>query len=412
MYASAIVQGAEADGTTASGSMAEADALDGRFSIPQSERLLDRRLERLLLIATIEALLEHQLALREPAADGTYLVFPSQFTSDWAEGTDPQGQTASVTFEGPVRNLYATLVVRLAHNGEFKIDRKAMWRNAAVFTVETGGECGFSLRESADGSGELCVFLRADVHGRKAAPHTQYRFEAFILSHLEKRALEGSVKLTRHFACPQCGTPVPSAWVSGLRAQGRLTLPCPIDGVEIALTEPLERIASRADVSRMEIAADRARDRGVSEVVLIGKQEVGQFDVFLCYNRKDAAAVEGVYRQLREHKIRPWLDAHELRPGNVWLDEISRLIGSVTTAAVFVGAASTGRVQDMEIRALLRMFADRSVRIIPILLPGAGDRPNWSAFLDDFQWVDFQRSDPEPLSQLVYGITGIRAQSR
>ena len=108
----------------------------------------------------------------------------------------------------------------------------------------------------------------------------------------------------------------------------------------------------------------------------------------------------------------PWLDAHDLRPGNVWLDEINRLIGSVTAAAVFVGAASTGRVQEMEIRALLRMFADRGVRIIPILLPGAGARPNWSAFLDDFQWVDFQRSDPEPLSQLRYGITGVHPQVR
>ena len=412
VYASAIVQGAEAEGSSASGSIAEADALDGRFNMPQSERLQDRRLERLLLIATIEELLEHQLALREPAADGAYLVFPSQFTSDWVEGTDPQGQTASVAFEGPVRNLYATLVVRLAHSGEFKIDRKGMWRNAAVFTADMGGECGFSLRESADGSGELRVFFRTDPHGGKAAPHTQYRFEAFVLSHLEKRALDGSVKLTRHFVCPECGTPVPSAWASGLRAQSKLTMQCPIDGVEIALAEPLERLGARDDVNRMEITADRARDRGVSEVVLMGKQEVGQFDVFLCYNRKDAPAVEGIYRQLREHKIRPWLDAHDLRPGNVWLDEINRLIGSVTAAAVFVGAASTGRVQEMEIRALLRMFADRGVRIIPILLPGAGDRPNWSAFLDDFQWVDFQRNDPEPLSQLLYGITGIHPQGR
>ena len=199
-----------------------------------------------------------------------------------------------------------------------------MWRNAAVFTADIGGECGFSLRESADGSGELRVFFRPDPQGRKAVSHTQYRFEAFILSHLEKRALDGSVKLTRHFICPHCGTSVPPAWASGLRAKGQLTMQCPIDGGEIALGEPLERIGARDDVSRMEISADRARDRAVSEVVLMGKQEIGQFDVFLCYNRKDAAAVEGIYRQLREHKIRPWLDAHNLRPGDAWLDEINR----------------------------------------------------------------------------------------
>jgi hypothetical protein len=410
VYASAIVQSAEAEGSAASGSVAEADALEGRFNMPQSERLQDRRLEKLLLIATIEELLEHQLALREPAADGTFLVFPSQFTSDFAEATEPQGQTASVAFEGPVRNLYATLVVRLAHSGEFKIDRTGMWRNAAVFTADTGGECGFSLLESADGYGELRVFFRTDAQGRKAAAHTHYRFEAFVLSHLEKRALAGSVKLTRHFVCPECGTAVPSAWANGLRAQGRLTMKCPIDSVEIALVEPLDRIHSTDDVSRMEITADRARDRGVSEVVLMGKEQVGQFDVFLCYNRKDAEPVEAIYRRLREHKIRPWLDTHDLRPGDVWLNAIDGLMGSVKTAAVCAGAASTGRVQDMEIRALLRTFADRGVRIIPILLPGAGDRPNWSAFLDDFQWVDFQQSSPDPLSQLLYGITGVHPQ--
>jgi len=410
VYASAIVQSAEAEGSAASGSIAEDEALEGRFTIPQSERLENRRLEKLLLIATIEELLEHQLALREPAADGTFLVFPSQFTSDFAEAAEPQGHTASVAFEGPVRNLYATLVVRLAHSGQFKIDRTGMWRNAAVFTADTGGECGFSLLESADGSGEMRVFFRKDAQGRKAAAHTQYRFEAFVLSHLEKRALAGSVKLTRHFVCPQCGTPVPSDWANGLRSRGQLSLRCPLDGAEITLVEPLDQMQPRDDVSHMERSADRARDRGVSEVVLMGKQEVGQFDVFLCYNREDEQAVDAIYHRLREHKIRPWIDKHDLRPGDVWLDGIEALIGSVKTAAVFVGPASTGRVQDMEIRALLRRFADRSVRIIPVLLPGAGNRPNWSMFLEDFQWVDFQQNSPEPLSQMLYGITGIRPQ--
>jgi hypothetical protein len=95
----------------------------------------------------------------------------------------------------------------------------------------------------------------------------------------------------------------------------------------------------------------------------------------------------------------------------VWLDEINKLIGSVKSAAVFVGASSTGRVQEMEIRALLRMFTERRVRIIPILLPGAGQRPNWSTFLEDFQWVDFEKNDPDPLSQLLFGITGVHPQA-
>jgi GTPase SAR1 family protein len=407
-YASAIVQAAESEGTTASGSATEANVLEGRFSMPRSERVQEHRLEKLLLIATIEELLEHQLALRESASDGIYIVFPSQFMSDWPEAIEVQAHTLSVAFEGPVRNLYATLIVRLAHSGEFQIDRNRMWKNAAIFTADTGGECGLTLRERPDGSGELHIFFRADPAGRNSGPHVQYRFEAFVISHLEKRAITGSVKTTRQFMCSGCGTVVPTGWADGLRAKGIQNMPCPIDQVVISLVEPLERIGGRDDITRMEARADRARDRAVSEVTLKGKEVVGQYDVFLCYNRKDAPAVEQIYHHLCEHKVRPWLDSRDLRPGDVWLDKIDKLVGSVKTAAVFVGAASTGRVQDMEIRALLRTFANQGVRIIPILLPGTGERPNWSSFLDDFQWVDFQKSDPEPLSQLVYGITGVR----
>jgi WD40 repeat protein len=406
IYASAIIQSAEAEGTTPSGSVPEADALEGRITMPASERLKDPRLENLLVIATIKELIEYELVLRESAADGVYLVFPSQFMSEWPDGSKLQAQTVSVAFEGPVRNLYATLVVRLAHSGEFQIDRKAMWKNAAVFAADTGGECGLRLREFADGSGELHMFFRLDPNGRKVDTHAQYRFEDFVLSHLQRRALTGSVKVTRHFICPQCGTEVPTKWADGLRKEGKQVLPCPIDSVPIPLVAPFKQISAQ-ELNRMEVTADGKREDDVSNIVDMGNHAVGHYDVFFCYNRQDNATVKTLYHQLLGHKVRPWLDSEDLRPGDVWLDKITDLIGSVKTAAVFVGTGRTGHVQDMEIRALLRMFAKRDVRIIPVLLPGAGERPDWSAFLDDFQWVDFQKSEPEPLSQLLYGITGV-----
>jgi hypothetical protein len=404
-YASAIIQSAEAGGTTSSGSVAQADVLEGRFTMPASERLDERALEKLLVMATIEELLDHQLALR----DGDYLVFPSQFMSEWTQDDDLGAPSISVAFEGPVRNVYATLVVRLAHSHEFRIDRKDMWKNAAVFSADTGGESILSLQESPDGRGELRVFFRTDSNGRNVDAHAQYHFEAFLLSHLEKQALIGSVKLIRHFLCPLCKTEVPAAYVEALRARGEETYLCPIDRVSISLVEPLKQIATQNDVSRMEAMANRARDRGVSTLVLMGKEQVGEYDVFLCYNRQDAEAVQRIYGQLLEHGVRPWLDT-VLRPGDAWLNEIDKLIGSVKTAAVFVGTGGTGRVQHMEINLLLRTFANRGVRIIPVLLPGASNRPDWSAFLDDFQWVDFQKSAPDPLSQLLYGITGVHVQ--
>jgi GTPase SAR1 family protein len=410
-YASAIVQAAEAEELSASGSIPEADALEGRFGMPDSERVPNKQLEKLLLIATIEELLQHQLGLREPAQEGMYLIFPSQFTNVWAETDEPKGQTVSINFEGPVRNLYATVVVRLAHSGLFQADRNDMWKNAAIFAADTGGRCGVSLREFGDGSGQLRLFFQADASGRKTDPQTQHRFEAFVLSHLEKRAIAGSVKLTRRFVCPGCETVVPTAWADGLLARGQLTFRCPVDDVPIPLVEPLQQIEMlREDVGRMDSMADRQRDRRVSEMVVKGKEAIGQFDVFLCYNREDTTAVDTIYQRLLQHKVRPWLDTQNLRPGDVWLDEVEKLVASVKAAAIFVGASSAGPVQGMEIRALLRTFADRKVRIIPVLLPGAEGKPSWSTFLSDFQWVDFQKTTPEPLSQLVYGITGVHPQ--
>ena len=44
------------------------------------ERAGDRAQEKLLLIATVEELLRHEIALREVTDRGVDLVFPTQFT--------------------------------------------------------------------------------------------------------------------------------------------------------------------------------------------------------------------------------------------------------------------------------------------------------------------------------------------
>ncbi|MDI7266710.1 MAG: hypothetical protein QME96_01795, partial [Myxococcota bacterium] len=166
-YASALINAAkdEPDGL---GSIAEEDALAGRFRMPEDARVKDREQERLLLPATVEELLEHDLALREPADEGRYLVFPSQFLRDWPEAPEPPGKSVTFAFEGPVQSVYATLVVRLAHSGQFETRREAMWRNAVTYAANpasTGSpadppiECGLYLREFADARGELALFF-------------------------------------------------------------------------------------------------------------------------------------------------------------------------------------------------------------------------------------------------------------
>jgi Ras family len=73
-YASGMVQAAksEPDGL---GFISEKEALAGRFGLAESERIADRGQEKLLLIATVEELLRHEIALKETTDRGVDLVF-------------------------------------------------------------------------------------------------------------------------------------------------------------------------------------------------------------------------------------------------------------------------------------------------------------------------------------------------
>jgi hypothetical protein len=58
-------------------------------------------------------------------------------------------------------------------------------------------------------------------------------------------------------------------------------------------------------------------------------------------------------------------------------------------------------------RAMLREFVRRRLPVIPVLLPGAGLRPQLPVFLQDFTWVDMRSGiEGEPLDRLMWGITG------
>jgi formylglycine-generating enzyme required for sulfatase activity len=64
-----------------------------------------------------------------------------------------------------------------------------------------------------------------------------------------------------------------------------------------------------------------------------------------------------------------------------------------------------------EIKAFLRAFVHRKCPVIPVLLPNAPQEPQLPVFLQGLMWVDFRQRDPEPLGQLIWGITGIKPDS-
>lgn len=404
-YASAIVNAArtEPDGL---GSISEEAAKTGQFAIPEDERLRDKEQEKLLLIATIEDLLRHEIALREQADDGPYLVFPSQLTRENKDLPDPEGRTVAFRFEGAILNIYATLAVRLSHSGAFT--RHEMWRNAVTYTGRTSGICGMALKEADEGSGELTLFFDAAT-----SEETQFQFEEYIAAHLRRRALPESVTRRRFYSCSACGTPVADLAVRRLREQGRFTVDCYVCGNPVSILDREERltVVSPSLVVSMDKAADERRNTEAATLVLEGKREIGDFDVFLCHNSEDKGEVKKIGQVLKQHGILPWLDEWELRPGFPWQTVLEEQIGKIRAAAVFVGPTGFGPWQNMELRSFLDEFVRRNCPVIPVILESSPVTPQLPRFLRDMTWVDFRQEDPDPVERLIWGITGERRSS-
>jgi WD40 repeat protein len=401
-YASALVQAAkeEPDGL---GFIREDDALTGRFRLAAEERMADQAQEKLLLIATVEELLRHEIALKETTDQGVDLVFPSQFTRERPDAPDIPGRQVTFGFEGPLHSIYASLAVRLAHSSLF--GRRTMWQNAASYTATVGGTCGIHLRELEEGRGELTLF-----YDEQAGTAVRAQFETYVAGHLQFRALPGTIIRRAIRSCPVCGYVLPDDLVWGKLGLGMDTTRCPLcEKSIISLRDDGPSAKAEAAVSEMNRSADEHRDRGVAATRLKGKIETGDFDVFLCHNTKDKPQVMAIGERLKERGILPWLDIWEIRPGMRWQKELQRNIKSVKSAAVFIGARGAGPWQELEVESLLQEFARRNRPIIPVILEGRLGQPRLPAFLNSWHMIDMRSPSPDPFEQLVWGVTGERS---
>jgi len=128
------------------------------------------------------------------------------------------------------------------------------------------------------------------------------------------------------------------------------------------------------------------------------------FDVFLCYNSEDRAAVHEISQKLEEQEVKPCLD---IRPG---LREraLARLIENTKSAALFVGESGRGPWEgDRTLMDFISQLAERKRQIVPVALRAAKTTPRLPWWLEEeVVWVDFRKADPDPVDQLVFGITG------
>jgi len=160
--------------------------------------------------------------------------------------------------------------VRLGHSGLFTTRRLEMWRNAAVFTAKPGGKCGVFLHEFAEARGRVILFF--DEH---ASQETRFHFEEFVLTHAQRRALDGTVEIVRYFICSN-GHPVPDDYVKLLRGQGKDVFDCPC-GATVSLVEPKERLRFTSKVEAMDKSADRERDFDAFVMSAKGETSTGPF---------------------------------------------------------------------------------------------------------------------------------------
>jgi hypothetical protein len=243
---------------------------------------------------------------------------------------------------------------------------------------------------------------------RAASEEVRFQFEEYIASHMQRRAIPNTIVRRRIFVCEKCDTPV-----TDLAAQRRINrglewLTCPVCDQKVSLLDREKRLKSRPDEAENEMdrAANSERERAMAVAVLAGKEALRDFDVFLCHNAEDKPAVQEVYEKLRGRGILPWLDVLELRPGLPFHRALEEQIGKIKSAAVFLGPNGFGPWHRMELEAILREFANHGFPVIPVLLPGAPPPSQLPIFLKGMIWVDLGKPIPDPLEQLVFGITG------
>lgn len=394
-YAGAIVNAAreEPDGL---GSILETDVVDLNFGVPSTDLVVGEQQERLLVCATLEELLQHELVLREPTEDGVQLVFPSAYRRDLPPSETPRGDSVVFRFEGPVENVYATLIVRLARSNRFT--RVDSWQSAARFAADSG-ECTVAVKYDGEGAAELWI-------GYDRVPDAlRKQFERFVHVHLDRRATPGSVTRERQYSCPHDGTAFTTEQVQRVLGLGRLQIRCPVCENTVSLRDDYE-LANGSDqhTAAMDASADAGREIAAASAVVRGKEAAAEFDVFLCHNWEDKPAVRELAERLRERGLRPWLDERELRPGFPWQPKLEDVIAGIPAAAVIVGS-QMGPWQDQESAAFLRQFIKRRCAVVPVLLPGA-DPQSLPVFLDGLTYVDLAATVPDPIDQLMWGITG------
>jgi len=158
----------------------------------QDFRRLSREDEVVVLRALLETFINRAWCLRQIVDDTVMLTFPSYFRRERKERPSHPSVLVTYRYDGPINEIYATLVVRLHHTKAF--ESKDLWNSAADFTTQTGAALGFTLIREAEGTSRLEVYFHPHVD-----ENSRVIFLRYIDDHLRQHA-KNVVRL-RHYFC-------------------------------------------------------------------------------------------------------------------------------------------------------------------------------------------------------------------
>lgn len=111
--------------------------------------------------------------------------------------------------------------------------------------------------------------------------------------------------------------------------------------------------------------------------------------IFICYNRKESVYASVLSKVLLSENMGKWIDQEDLIPGDLWTEEIERVIQYATVALVLIGAHEIGPYQHNEIQCL-RERSQKQIRFIPVILPGFPDGQDLPRDVDEFNTLDLK----------------------
>ncbi len=187
----------------------------------------------------------------------------------------------------------------------------------------------------------------------------------------------------------------------------------------ISILENIQKQGETATRGSTSIAVDASSTRTPQVVtnaqsspsaidVFAQKIENEAYDVYICYHEADETEVFKIGEQLKARNVLPWFDIIDVQPGTPKRQQQEQQVQKIPAAAVFVGQHAVANWQALQMYSFIEQFVQRGILVIPVLLADAPEKPKLPVFLANFGWVDFRRQVPDPIGQLIWGITGKR----